>query len=107
MSEQTIADIDTQAEKVIALIEASRRVLADGQPIDLVALEGKVRDLCETATAAPDEDQPGLQVMLAEIIDHLDDLTEDLTARHYGQAGQEETPNSTHQRALGAYGGET
>ena len=53
MSDQSIADIDTQAEKVIALFETARRMLADGNPIDLAALESKVRVLCETAAAAP------------------------------------------------------
>lgn len=104
MTDQSIADIDRQAEKVIALIETSRRMVADGRPIDLAALEGKVRILCDTAAAAPDDDQPALQVVLAEIIDRLDDLTEDLTARHYGQTQAQDTGEDLRRRAQGAYG---
>ena len=106
MSDQSIADIDTQAEKVIALFETARRMLADGNPIDLAALESKVRVLCETAAAAPDDDQARLQIVLAEIIDRLDDLTEDLTVRHSGQPPQQDTGEDLRRRALGAYGGD-
>jgi hypothetical protein len=81
-------------------------VLTDSRPIDLAALESKVRVLCDTATAAPDEDRPGLQVVLAEIIDRLDDLTEDLTARHHGQSQPKDEDDNLRRRTQGAYGGD-
>jgi hypothetical protein len=104
MSDETSLDIDTRADKVTALIETSRRMLADGRPIDLAALEGKVRALCEAATAAPAEERPRLKAVLAEIIDGLDRLTDDLTARHPGLAERDD--EDLRRRALGAYGGD-
>jgi hypothetical protein len=94
-------DMATEAEKIAALIETARRVLADGKSVDLSALEDKVRVLCEAAHHAPATERQALKRSLGGIIDGLDALAADLTEHH--RSLSEGLSDDVRRRAAAAY----
>ena len=98
-------EVVRQAEKVAALIVAARRHLAVNSMIDLSALEGKVRTLCDAAGDAPAKDAEEIGCSIAAILKNLDRLTAELTAQRDQILGKIEHP--LRQQANDAYGDTT
>jgi hypothetical protein len=75
-------DIGDELQKVGSLITTARRLLATGTMVDLSALEGKVRAICEGITGIPRETAlPHLSTMETLIAD-LDRLSDALRTQH-------------------------
>ena len=68
----TVSEIRDEVHKVASLVDTARRLLAEGSIVDLSALEGKVRVICEAIGEAPGEDLSDLKDPMAAIIDGLD-----------------------------------
>ncbi len=98
-------DVARQAQKVAALIVAARRHLAANSMIDLSALEGKVRTLCDAAGDAPAKDAEEIRCSIAAIVKNLDRLTAELTAQRDQVLGKIE--NTLRRQANDAYGDTT
>lgn len=64
--------------KVAALITTARRLLAGGALVDLSALEGKVRGICEATATLAAEDGRALRPSLQALVDGLDHLIGEL-----------------------------
>jgi hypothetical protein len=69
------------AERVAALIATARRLLAAGKTVDLTALEGRVRGLCESLAGNPPPgpgDRLEARALLGHLARDLDGLERDL-----------------------------
>lgn len=79
----TAADrVQTELEKAASMVSTARRLLATGTMVDLSALEGRIRFVCETLAGMEREDgRPALPAMEALIAD-LDRLAEAIRERH-------------------------
>lgn len=80
-------DIESKTQKIAALINAARRLLADGQIVDLSALQGKVKELCLTIESNPPNEESGIKESVNEIILSLDSLARDVQSQFDGLAG--------------------
>jgi len=80
-------DIESKTQKIAALINAARRLLADGQIVDLSALQGKVKELCLTIESNPPSQESGIKESVDEIILSLDSLARDVQSQFDGLAG--------------------
>lgn len=72
-----------EAQKVAALIVTARRLLAGGAAIDLSALEGQVRAVCEGVTGLDTAEGRALLPTLDSLVDGLDGLAGDLRAQFH------------------------
>lgn len=71
-----------EMEKAVTMVSAARRLLATGTMVDLAALEGKVRFICETVAAmGRDEGRVMLPVMESLMAD-LDSLESAIRDRY-------------------------
>ncbi len=70
----TVPEIRDEVHKAASLVDTARRLLSEGRIVDLSALEGKVRVICEAIHQASDEDLADLKDPMAAIIDGLDSL---------------------------------
>lgn len=71
-----------ELEKAVTMVSAARRLLATGTMVDLTALEGKVRFICETVAAmGRDEGRVMLPVMESLMAD-LDSLESAIRDRY-------------------------
>ena len=95
------SQIKTEVHKVASLVDTVCQLLAEGRIVDLSALEGKVRLMCDAIQDAAPEEHAELREPVAAIIDALDQLEADLT-RQYG-AILAEHENSTRMAAMDAY----
>lgn len=64
-------DVQAEIEKAASLVAAARRLLATGTMVDLSALEGKIRTICDGATAIGRDGGhqllPGMEALMGEI----------------------------------------
>ncbi|SEH34394.1 hypothetical protein [Magnetospirillum fulvum] len=69
------ARLSAELEKARSLVGAARRLLGTGTMVDLAALEGRVRLICDGVAGLTPEDgrqfRPGIEALIAEI-DRLD-----------------------------------
>jgi hypothetical protein len=76
------AQVREELEKASSLVVTARRLLATGTMVDLSALEGKVRFICETLAGLGREDgqpfRPGMEALIAD----LDGLAEAIRERY-------------------------
>lgn len=60
-----------ELEKAASMVSAARRLLATGTMVDLSALEGKVRFICESVTGMDGEAGramvPGMEALIADL----------------------------------------
>ncbi|MCH7487083.1 MAG: hypothetical protein IIC04_08865 [Proteobacteria bacterium] len=71
-----------EIEKVTSLIAAARRLLAENKMVDLGALEGKVKELRAAIDGGAPDDLDAVKALLSAVVDGLDGLEAELTARH-------------------------
>jgi hypothetical protein len=70
----SIAGVREELDKAASLVLTARRLLATGTMVDLSALEGKVRAICEEVAALAREDGRPLVPMMETLIGDLDRL---------------------------------
>lgn len=65
------AQVQTEIEKAASMVSTARRLLATGTTVDLSALEGKIRFICETLAEMEAEDGrpmvPGMESLVADL----------------------------------------
>lgn len=77
----SVAAVREELDKASSMVVTARRLLATGTMVDLSALEGKVRAICEEVSAMPREvGQPLLPVM-ESLIGDLDRLAAAINER--------------------------
>ena len=90
-----------EADKVTSLVTTARRLLAAQKMVDLSAVDGKVRALCDAVRHVPPEDTAAVKAALTGIVEDLDRLEADLTAQNEDVTAQ--TVNAARRQAMGAY----
>jgi hypothetical protein len=75
-------DVYEEVRKVTGLINASRRLLAEGKMVDLAGLQRNVDMLCQTLRQAPPKDSKAARKTVASLLDGLDTLADALTAQY-------------------------
>lgn len=68
--------VSQELEKATSMVMTARRLLATGTTIDLSALEGRVRSVCEIVVDLPRETGQGMIPALEKLIADLDRLAE-------------------------------
>lgn len=79
------ADMDSvrqELTKAASLVGTARRLLATGTEVDLTALEGKVRFVCDAVTGLDRKDGQSLRADMEALIADLDRLAAALQMRH-------------------------
>ncbi len=94
-------DFDVAALKVTSLIASARRLLGEQRMVDLTALEGKVRTLCDAARQLPASEDGRMKATVKAIMDDLGRLQEDLDEQY--RAVAEHIERTTRGPALEAY----
>ena len=94
-------DLLKEAGRVATLISSARSHLADGKMVDLGALEGKVRMLCENIDSAPPSDATLLKAALNGMLEDLEFLAQDLARQHMEIDAL--ANGKTMHKAIGAY----
>ncbi len=90
-----------EADKVTSLVTTARRLLAEQTMVDLSALDGKVRALCDDIRHVPPEDTAAVKAALTDIVEDLDRLEADLTAQNEDVNAQ--TVNAARRQTMDAY----
>lgn len=75
------AGVREELDKAASLVLTARRLLATGTMVDLSALEGKVRTICEEVAALGREDGRPLVPAMEALIGALDRLEAAITER--------------------------
>ena len=100
MSQQSA--IMDEIDKVCSVIATARRLLSDGKMVDLSALEGKVRDLCQMIEGYKTDDLTVVNQAVEAMRKNLDLLEKELTAQYESVEGK--PLESDFKQAAGAYG---
>ena len=90
-------------EELRERIATARRLLADGQTLDLAGLEEAVETLCRSIEKLPPESRTHLEHALVNLVDELDRLSDELRAQH-SRLGEGLKALATRGRATRAYG---
>ncbi len=77
--------LQDQIDKTFSVVETARRLLLTGTMVDLAALEGKVRQLCDDVLAADRQHGRTLIPLMERLIHELDKL--DRAIRDRREAG--------------------
>ncbi len=88
-------------DKVTSLVTTARRLLAGQKMVDLSALDGKVRALCDSIRHVPSEDTAAVKAALTDIVKDLDRLEAELTAQTEDVNAQ--TVNAARRQPMDAY----
>ena len=90
-----------EADKVTSLVTTARRLLAEQTMVDLSALNGKVRALCDSIRQVPPGDPAAVKAALTGIVEDLDRLEAELTAQNEDVNAQ--TVNAARRQTMDAY----
>ena len=90
-----------EADKLTSLVTTARRLLAAQKMVDLSALDGKVRALCDATRHVPPEDTAAVKAALTGIVEGLDRLEAELTAQNEDVNAQ--TVNAARRQTMAAY----
>ncbi len=94
-------EVPPEADKLTSLVTTARRLLAEQKMVDLSALDGKVRALCDAIRHVPPEDPAAVKAALTDILEGLDRLEADLTAQNEDVNAQ--TVNAARRQAMDVY----
>ncbi|MGE5545758.1 MAG: hypothetical protein ACM33T_02590 [Solirubrobacterales bacterium] len=78
----TLAQVRDELEKAATMVGAARRLLATGTMVDLSALEGKIRFICESVVGLDRPDGQDLLAGMEALIADLDRLSQAIHERH-------------------------
>ncbi len=90
-----------EADKVTSLVTTARRLLAEQTMVDLSALDGKVRALCDSVRDVPPGDTAAVKAALTGILEDLDRLEEELTVQNEDVNAQ--TVKAARRQTMDAY----
>ncbi len=90
-----------EADKLTSLVTTARRLLAAQKMVDLSALDGKVRALCDATRHVPPDDTAAVKAALSDIVEDLDRLEAELTAQNEDVTAR--TVNAARRQAMDAY----
>lgn len=90
-----------EADKLTSLVTTARRLLAEQKMVDLSALDGKVRALCDATRHVPPDDTAAVKAALSDIVEDLDRLEAELTAQNEDVNAR--TVNAARRQAMDAY----
>ncbi len=90
-----------EADKLTSLVTTARRLLAEQKMVDLSALDGKVRALCDATRHVPPDDTAAVKAALSDIVEDLDRLEAELTAQNEDVNAR--TVNAARHQAMDAY----
>ena len=90
-----------ETDKLTSLVTTARRLLAEQKMVDLSALGGKVRALCDAARHVPPADTAAVKAALTGIVEDLDRLEAELTAQNEDVNAR--TVNAARRQAMDAY----
>lgn len=66
-----IEQVSQELQKAASMVGTARRLLATGTMVDLTALEGKIRFICESLAAMARDDGramlPGMEALIADL----------------------------------------
>ncbi|MCW9033679.1 MAG: hypothetical protein OQK35_07195 [Alphaproteobacteria bacterium] len=102
MTSTELANFTSKVERVSSLVNAAKRLLDEGQSIELSALTGHVEELCRYVQENPAEDNIPHKISLTAIMESLDELENKMVEQH--QEFSEIHEFSTRSRAMEAYG---
>ncbi|CCG41863.1 hypothetical protein [Magnetospirillum molischianum] len=88
-----------ELEKATSLVGAARRLLATGTMVDLAALEGRVRLICDGIAGLPPETGRSFRAVIETLIVDLDRL--DLALRDAGPYADGRWSHGTEEKAGG------
>ncbi len=71
-----------EIEKVSGMVSSARCLLTEGKPVDLIALEKEVDDLCQAIHTNTPQNSREVRQALAAIVNDLDLLEHELTEQH-------------------------
>lgn len=89
-------------KKVLSLIATSQRFLEQGKVIELSALEGHIRDLCEQAKNLSEEERRSVEPHLAALKSDIEQLENNMREEHQSLQRQLKGLSNTNQ-AVNAY----
>jgi hypothetical protein len=96
-------DVTRELDAASALVEAVRRIVADGRAVDLAGLDSRIARLCRLAERlAPAEAMP-FRARLIALLDDVDRLAGSLEAQR-ATIARELASVATRRRAATAYG---
>ncbi len=75
-------EMQREIEKVSGMVSSARCMLTEGKPVDLVALEKEVDDLCQAIHKNTPQNSRTVRQALAAIVNDLDILEHELTEQH-------------------------
>ncbi len=94
-------EVPPEADKLASLVTTARRLLAEQKMVDLSALDGKVRALCDATRHVPPADTAAVKAALTDIVEDLDRLEAELTAQNEDVTAR--TVSTARRRAMDAY----
>ena len=77
-----VEQVRQELTKAASLVGTARRLLSTGTEVDLTALEGKVRFVCDAVAALDRKDGQGFRPDMEALIADLDRLAAALQMRH-------------------------
>ena len=89
--------------KAASLVTAAQRLLAQGQVIDLGALEGHVAGLVESAKTLNEADHSAIRMLIVSLMNDIDTLHQEMTCQHAEMEQQLKSMSQTNRAAV-AYG---
>ncbi len=90
-----------EAEKIERVIAKAQKLLDEGKALDLAYLEDRIRYFCETAGQWDQGEKKKTEERIEDIMESLDRLETDLTARHETALGSK--TGGLRRKAMAAY----
>ena len=83
MSDSLQNEFAGKAERVASLITAARRLLDEGQVVELNALTGHVTDLCRYVETCQPDDTESVRTSIEALIRSFEELEVDMVKKHH------------------------
>ena len=97
------AQIQAEIERLSGLVEATRRLVADGHLVDMRTLESRIDEVCGALRTLPNAAAGEIKTALVALIDDLNRLDQAIRRSHAEAAEHLEGP-AARRRATAAYG---
>lgn len=97
-----LGDVARQLDQVQSIVGTARRLLAQGNTVDLSKLEARVEALCKQATELPAGSADAIRPKMVALIDELNTLSQEMKEQYEGLR-ENLTGLAAGQRAQSAY----